>query len=112
MTNSEKARNLIRILIVAAAIASLIVKPVPIQIILVFAAVGIVAGGLWSLRGTVASVAGAAVLLLATEWIQSLLDRRGFDVAWYAPILLSASFAIVAHLLGQFLRVRAKPSHV
>ena len=110
MSRSEMARGAIGSLIVIAAVGSLIIRPASVQVVMIFAAIGIVGGALLSLRGTLAGLAGATALILGTEWAQSMLAKRGFETAWYTPILVSAAFAVIAYFIGQVVRARAKTS--
>jgi ABC-type uncharacterized transport system permease subunit len=104
MTASDKLRNVVAGAIIAGTIVSLIIHPVSIQPLLIFAAIGIVAGVLSSLPGNIASWVSAVILVFGTERIQSALVARGVEVAWYAPMLIAVSFAIATYYLVRLLK--------
>ena len=104
MTASDKVRNAIGGAIIVGTIASLVINPMSIQPLVIFAAIGIVAGFLSSLPGNIAGWISAAILVFGTEWIASSFIARGADISWYAPILIAVSFAIVTYHLAQILK--------
>jgi hypothetical protein len=104
MTASEKLRHVVAGAIIAGTIVSLIIHPVSIQPLLIFAAIGIVAGVLSSLPGNIPSWVSAVILVFGTERIQSALVERGVEVVWYAPMLIAVSFAVATYYLVRLLK--------
>ena len=93
----DKVRAAISATIIAGALLALIVHPVSLSVLLSFAALGIVAGVLSSLPGTVVGWISGAILVFGTPWLQSILAARGAELTWYAPMLIAVSFAVMAY---------------
>ena len=104
MTASDKLRNVIPAAIIGVTIVSLIIHPVSIQTLLIFAAIGIVAGVLSWLPGNIVGWVSAVILVFGTERTQSALVARGVEVPWYAPMLIAVSFAVATYYLARLLK--------
>ena len=104
MTTWDKVRATIAAAIIAGTLLALIVHPVSISVMLRFAALGIVAGVLSSLPGTIVGWISGAILVFGTPWLESALVARGTELSWYAPMLIAVSFAIAAYYAASFLK--------
>jgi hypothetical protein len=107
MKGMDAVRNVLGALIVAGTAISLIADPIPVQVILIFAAVGILAGTLLVVGGDLVPWIAAAVLVFGPDWVQSVLEHRGYVMSWYTPTLIATSFAIIAYFVGE--RIKPRP---
>ena len=101
MSAGNAMRHVIAVVILGATVTALIINPVPLAPSLWFAAIGIVAGVLLVLPGTIPAWIAGAVLIFGTEWAESILARRGHVVAWYAPAMIAASLTVLTYYLSR-----------
>jgi hypothetical protein len=104
MTASDKVRNVIGGAIIIGTIVSLLINPMSIHPLVVFATIGIVAGVLLSLPGNIAGWISAVVLVFGIERAESALVARGAVFEWYEPVLIAASFAIATYYVVRLLK--------
>ena len=106
MRAADKARHVVAGAILTCTIAALVLRPTSLHAMLVFAAVGIVAGGAFLIRTTLARLIGAGILIIGTDWLQSIVTRGDLVIAWYQPILISTSLTIVVYYVAGFVNRR------
>jgi ABC-type branched-subunit amino acid transport system permease subunit len=104
----EIARLVLAGALVAGTIGVLVTSPVSFRTFVIFAAMGIIVGGLFVPRQPIAAWIGGAILIFGTEWVQSLLAVRGVDFPWYAPAMIVASFCVIAVFAGRAVRTSRK----
>ena len=106
MTASDKLRHVAAAALVTGTIITLLVTPLPLQAMLTFAVVGIVAGVLLAVPAEITGWIAGATLLFGIEWTQSLLVQRGAVFPWYAPVLIATAFAVVVYYIGEAIKPR------
>jgi hypothetical protein len=110
MTALDRVRHILAAALVMGTIVTLLVSPLPLQPLVTFAGVGIVAGVLLALPAEVAGWIAGATLLFGIEWTRSILVRRGAVFPWYSPVLIAATFAVVVYYIGSAIKPRTKPA--
>lgn len=108
MSAGNTIRHVIAVMILTAAVIAMIVSPVPLIPLVWFAAIGIVSGVLLVLPGTIPAWISGALMVFGTEWAESLLVRQGNVFAWYAPVLIAASLAVLTYYLLRALSGRVR----
>jgi hypothetical protein len=108
MKASDIARLLLAFALVMGTVGALIANPVSIRTFIIFAAIGLIVGGLFLPREPIAAWIGGAILIFGTEWVQSLLIANGAEITWYAPALIVASFCVIAVFSARSLRISRK----
>jgi hypothetical protein len=108
MTASDKVRHTAAAAFLTGTIITLFANPVAIEALLTFAVIGVVSGVLLAVPAELAGWIAGAILLFGTEWMQSVLVRRGLVFPWYAPVLIAAAFAVFVYYVAQLMKPRSR----